>query len=453
MKTFKIYILLLASALLTCNSLEAQRIIRNIPKQLTLQPVNIKTAMSIAKAMDLTKLATKPVLLEGYFVSDPEPFLVTDMKWYYINMPMPDSVFVRIQGETAEIMRKNPEKYFGAYVRLRGDLILEKRTSQRGIVIKSPAIRVSAIPELIKAKPITAINPTIYNICKKYPEICKSPTFFSKNYALLYSGGVNSTYAYSRYWNDLKFMYKTLKSKYGYTDERIVVVYKNGIGEDEEMTVDYAASVTGLRNAINYLTPKIFGTASLFFFITNHGGGYSLSDAANYSGVMDAAPLDEIDTYKYDETVFYYNQADNKITDDSLSVNLNKIVKSGTNRLIAVMEPCFSGGLLRDLRGNNRTLVSAANEFEFSWAGAPGNHDLFSYYFTSALNKADHEGNPINADTNGDGKISILEAFLYAKSHDTSSEHPLLEDSGDGVGIATPTATGTDGAFSSNVFL
>jgi hypothetical protein len=58
-----------------------------------------------------------------------------------------------------------------------------------------------------------------------------------------------------------------------------------------------------------------------------------------------------------------------------------------------------------------------------------------------------------NPDTDGDGNVSILEAFLYAKSKDTDCETPALEDSGDGVGSNAPSATGTDGKLAAKTHL
>jgi hypothetical protein len=49
-----------------------------------------------------------------------------------------------------------------------------------------------------------------------------------EKYALLVSGGWNASYNYSRYWNDLAFIYKALKKKYKYTDDEIIVLYANG---------------------------------------------------------------------------------------------------------------------------------------------------------------------------------------------------------------------------------
>jgi len=428
-----------------------QRVTR--PTLQRIDQIRIKNAGELVRSPDFTRLTKQSYTMEGFFVSDPEPMLLTNMKWYDANTPMPDSVFIPIRGEIRKTLMRDAAKYHGAFIRIEGNLSVEKRRTLKGE--SNEAVIISTkIPSVLKPKPVESMLPSIYNICKINPKICQLGPILSKDYALLYSGGINSYNAKSRYWNDLKFMYKTLKSKYGYTDNQIVVVYKDGVAADAEMTVDYAASQTGLKNAIDFLRTKVTSGSDFFFFITNHGGGYNTAEGVNYSGVTDAAPLDETDAYKYDETVFYYNETNNTITDDSLAVFLNRVssLTSG-NKMVAVLEPCFSGGLIRDLRGANHIVISAANEFQFSWGGGPGNHDIFSYYFTCALNGADHTGVAVDADTNDDGKVSILEAFIYARHHDTADEEPLLDDSGDGVGTHNPTSTGTDGTKASTKFL
>jgi hypothetical protein len=121
--------------------------------------------------------------------------------------------------------------------------------------------------------------------------------------------------------------------------------------------------------------------------------------------------------------------------------------------MVVVLEPCFSGGHLADLRGPNRIIVSASSEYEFSWGGAPGNHDEFSYYFIAALNGATHDGTAVNADANGDGVVSIVEAFEYAVANDGQPETPWYEDDGDGRGHRGPLPQGGDGVWGANVSL
>lgn len=396
-------------------------------------------------------------IVEGYFVKDPVPILVTDLKWVNINRPMPDSVFITLGGDALQQINSQLDSLQGAFIRLQGRVISPQEnlvgydSSNNKRVQFNIDFNGTRAPVIVRARATSFVRPSIYNICKLYPGICEIGSFRSTNYALLFSGGYNASNAHIRYWNDLKFMYKTLKSKYGYTDEQIVVVYKDGVPEDAEMQVDYAASPSGLNSAFAFLGTKLTNLSDLLFFTTNHGGGYHVENGANEGGVADGAIPDEIDSYKYDETHYYYNQADNTILDDAIAAKINAL---RFRTLIAVLEPCFSGGLLYDLRGSNRVVMSAASEFEYSWSGAPGNHDMFSYYFTCAINKATHTGAAVDADTNHDGKISMLEAFMYAKKHDTASESPQLEDTGDGRGTNSPAAIpGNDGFRANTVFL
>lgn len=412
------------------------------------EPVSI-AALKSMKAGD--KALEKEYEVKAFFTHDPVPMLVTDMKYTMINTPMPDSVFISISGPAADSMRANPDMYYGTEVILRGKLnISRQKANPKGFDFDFTC---GTPPIVIRPHRTGLLIPKFYDICKIYPPICKPGGItYTGRTAILYSGGYNSSNAHFRYWNDLKFMYKTLISKYGYTDADIIVVYKNGVAEDADMTVDYAASTTGLASAINDAKAKL-GIAvvrKLFVFTTNHGGGYHTTDGVQ-GGLADASPGDEPETTnRFDETIFYYNMSPNTITDDAFVTMINSI---GATDVITVHEPCFSGGFLYDLRGPKHVNVSAATEFEYSWSGAPGDHDMFSYYFTAALNSADAFGAPVNADTNSDGKISILEAFLYAKSKDTAAESPQLEDSGDGISTNSPSSTVGDGVLANKTFL
>lgn len=407
----------------------------------TLEPeqVTISYLKSLKKETVEKAVLEKEFIVKGFFVNETVPLLITDMKLTLINKPMPDSAYILLKGKGIDELTKEGGAY-GTFIELKGKINFEQLRDKEGYEIE---IICPEMPNVLKKSEY--IKPVVFNICLKYPKICQLGIFLPQKYALLYSGGINSWNAHLRYWNDLKFMYLTLRNKYGYSDANIVVVYKNGTAEDTDMTVDYAASPTGLNDAINYLRDKMKLKDELFIFVTNHGGGYHQVHAANEGGLADGVPGDEIDTYKYDEAIYYYNQSSNDIWDDNFSNWINSL---NFSQMTAVFEPCFSGGFLHDLKGCNRVLISAASEFEYSWALPPSyTYDEFSYYFTCALNKADHTGAALSPDpdTNHDGSVSVLEAFLFAKSKDTASETPYLEDNGDGVGTNSPTATGTDG--------
>ncbi|MGD0923486.1 MAG: hypothetical protein ABSA70_17255 [Terriglobia bacterium] len=404
------------------------------------------------KSINLSKITTRELQreysVEGYFVCERIPMLVKDLKTYRANTPMPESEYIVLRGKGIARLRQQ-EKACGSLVKVTGRLIPDRELVKDKIthVLESPNL-----PQITKV--IGLYKPGVIDICKRYPVICRRPPIVGRHYALLYSGGFDPVHAYFRYWNDLKFMYLTLRSKYGFTDDQIVVVYKDGNGEDNDITVDYAASSAGLSSAINYLKSKMTARDDFFVFVTNHGGGYHDTScgevAKSHGGRADSSPGDEVDTYKWDEETYYYNQTSNDVWDDDFAQSINSL---SFNRMTGVFEQCFSGGFLRDLKGSNRVLISAATEFQFS--SGDSNYDTFSYHFTCALDNADDSGAALssNPDTDGDGKISILEAFQYAKSRDKECESPQLEDSGDGVGTNTPSATGTDGKLAAGAYL
>src|SRR5580765_870276 len=55
--------------------------------------------------------AARQYILQGYFVNETVPMLVTNMKWMRINTVMPDSVFVILNGPGIDSVSKNPSYY------------------------------------------------------------------------------------------------------------------------------------------------------------------------------------------------------------------------------------------------------------------------------------------------------------------------------------------------------
>ena len=98
---------------------------------------------------------------------------------------------------------------------------------------------------------------------------------------------------------------------------------------------------------------------------------------------------------------------------------------------ILVFDQCHSGGFADHFGRGNRVAVSACRANESSYISHP--MDGFPATFFGALRGRDFEGNAIDADLNGDGKISIKEAYQYALENDEFAngdgyytEHPLL---------------------------
>lgn len=104
-------------------------------------------------------------------------------------------------------------------------------------------------------------------------------------------------------------------------------------------------------------------------------------------------------------------------------------------KAIYVMEQCFSGGMMDDLLKAQTypclnpkvTIITAARHDESSWScDTEGQYDKYVYHWTSAVYGKNPGGTPVNADTNGDGMVSMSEAHTYAKNHDSRGEHPQI---------------------------
>ena len=101
-----------------------------------------------------------------------------------------------------------------------------------------------------------------------------------------------------------------------------------------------------------------------------------------------------------------------------------------TRRVVVFNMASASGEFIKSLAAKGRIVITATRN------GQETNATRFAGFFISALNAAD-------ADTDQDGHISVLEAFVYAnrltedfykRAGRLATEHALLDDNGDGVG-------------------
>ena len=100
-----------------------------------------------------------------------------------------------------------------------------------------------------------------------------------------------------------------------------------------------------------------------------------------------------------------------------------------------------SGPFINELSGPGRTIITATRN------GAENFTTLFGGYFVEALSAE-------AADADKNSRVSMLEAFRYAKGEVTrayeregllSTEHAMLDDNGDKQGSQDPMPTGGDG--------
>ena len=101
-----------------------------------------------------------------------------------------------------------------------------------------------------------------------------------------------------------------------------------------------------------------------------------------------------------------------------------------TRRVVVFNMSSASGEFIKSLAAKGRIVITATRN------GQETNATRFAGFFISALSAAD-------ADTDQDGHVSVLEAFVYAgrltgdyykQAGRLATEHALLDDNGDGVG-------------------
>ena len=293
-------------------------------------------------------------------------------------------------------------------------------------------------------------------------------TTAERTYVVILSGGGNLNSNSIRYWNDCSFIYQTMVNKYGISRDHIFPIMADGDNPAEDTSIgdsyisqnldfdgdgiddiELAATKENISNTLSHLSNVMRSGDHLFLYVTDHGHrarGDSLLNSndiisSSTEGVKSAIILwDDNENKKIDrdEWLDPYELRDilNPLLDNSINVNV-------------VMEQCYSGGFVTPLANNGCVVATActASEKSYGFSSETPPYDVFVYYWTSAINGIDSDGNEIDADIDKDGSISMEEAFIYAKKRDVGikngtyyyKEHPQYSSS--------PTTLGEDLAF------
>ena len=257
-----------------------------------------------------------------------------------------------------------------------------------------------------------------------------------RTYAIILSGGVNKMSNYERYWNDCSFIYQTLVNKYGVPKENIFPIMSDGNNPAEDMRlttggfksqpldldndgvadIKLAATKANIQSTLNSLKTKLGEDDHLFFYVIDHGGSTD-NQSKSYICLWGGENLHD---YQLASMLSPFTQK---------NVNVN-----------VVLGQCFSGGFIDDLTKAGCVVATASTGSEYSWACGDIPYDEFVYQWTTAINGANHRGAKVYPDTDKNGRITMDEAFIYAKNHDRrSAEHPQY--------VSTPLSVGEDLAF------
>lgn len=247
--------------------------------------------------------------------------------------------------------------------------------------------------------------------------------------AVLISGDTAAS-GFNEFWTDVVIMYRILKAR-GY--EEFYVLYAEGNDYncgwnkyDEQMT-DFAATKANVIKVFNALangdsTLNINPMSSediLFVYTFDHGAsnGYlCLWNGERYSPSEMA------------NAVNYINCA----------------------RKMFYMQQCFSGAFKEQFKSNNLNnlgIVTACSNRQYAYRadtevetynGKKFYHGEFNWHFMSALAGKTPQGTEVNADSNTDGKVSILETFeYYQKMNSQSAQTPQHHSNPDNLSNET----------------
>jgi len=174
----------------------------------------------------------------------------------------------------------------------------------------------------------------------------------------------------------------------------------------------------------------------IFIYLECNGRGYNVTSGEYPSEAFDVSGDEESEHYNsttqewfgVDECMLLYGweEQDWQIYwDDELAADLDTL---SYGELILFLPACYGGGLIDDLSDENRAIITTTNETWLSQTDHDGDgysefdevffDALYGYNTTSAGPEGIITENPIDADYDENGFVSIQEAFKYAYAHD-----------------------------------
>jgi len=432
-------LLLAWAAIFSCILASAANIHYTMPAGVKLQSPSIQRV----RGVDAPKLLAQTVTVEGYYYDGSIPMVIDDINRVMIDLPLPEESFVPVVGAIPATLKS------GDRVSVSGMLFNPTNGDPPAIRGESTAIRITDAGKIKVLQASTLPQLTLPAVGGDNAPNVPPPTEKTR-YAVLIAGCANPSNNHVRYWNDLVTMYHILIGR-GFQPGNIFVLYADGAPRpgSSKIPVNYSATSANITTVFNQLAAKITAKDDVYIMLNDHGGGLLTKDSAGhpagyYGGCINStgSALEE----KYNEVALDMDlNYDGKInaiiavsqvlclwnwenmTDDQFAVEVNKVSKAKT--IVIQMKQCFCGGFINNLRGKNRIIMSSCSPDEFSWGTNSNKFGVFTYWYFAALSgyKPDGSG-PVNADTNFDGKVSIVEAYNFARSHDSAPETPYYEE-------------------------
>ena len=315
------------------------------------------------------------------------------------------------------------------------------------------------------------INNRTYSASSKKPIIRKKLLTSEEEeqskhiYAIILSGGISKYFNHERYWNDCSFIYQTLTKRYGVPKANIYPIMADGNNPEDDVRtlngfksqdldldgygldeIELAATKENIQNTIDILHSRMSEDDHLFIFVIDHGE-IALDPKDNTRHCNIRLWGDHIDP-SLDPPFTGIDLETVRLKDYELA-NWLSIIEEKSININVILGQCNSGGFIDYLNYVGCVAASAAKRDEASYAFREIEYDVFVYYWTCAINGANHLGVSNNniADVNNDGKITMDEAFAYAKQQDSIYLHENNYELEHPQYISTPKSIGEDLSF------
>ena len=256
-----------------------------------------------------------------------------------------------------------------------------------------------------------------------------STTASAADYVLIVGGAAGEKSFYDAFWSATFRFHELLTDEYGYTPEQITFLFEDMGDSEKQGLVDAESKRDQVLAAFDQLTKTLQPSDRFLLFMLGHA-----------SRTGRGAPK--------------FNLMGRDITEAEYVTLINSV--PAENQILIFGFP-YSGRLVPQLSKSGRIIITSSSPNE-GYSLQAGFGDVFVDAFSTA-----------DSDTNSDGDVSVLEAFLllqerteawYTQDGSFQSEHPHLDDNGDrnatrNLTIATETPLdGTDdGTLAEKTFL
>ncbi len=245
-----------------------------------------------------------------------------------------------------------------------------------------------------------------------------TPATSAEDYALIIGGVGGEKSFYDEFWNATTRMRELLVEEYSYAPEHITFLFEDG-PEGSDL-IDAKSTKAGVEAAFADLQAQIQSEDRFLLFMVGHatktGGGLK------------------------------FNAPGRDIRDVEWATLINQIP---AEQMVLIFGFPYSARLVSQVSKKGRTVITACSARESYMRSGFGN--IFIDAFSDRA-----------ADANDNGAISLLEAFLYTQNRvetwytndgSVQSEHPHLDDNGDGVASRKELPNASDGALAQRTYL